>query len=82
MSTWTSEEILGKVVLGMSRQEAITALGRPDAEGGTSRKYRTPTIYKYGDIELWFKPWKSGSLYGVWHDRQERMLLGSPTYER
>ena len=29
---------------------------RPDAVGGTSRKYRTPAIWKYGDLEFHFGP--------------------------
>lgn len=39
---------------GMTRKEVIAVLGPPDDTGGTSRKYKTPSIYVYGDIELIF----------------------------
>ncbi len=58
--------ILGKVRIGMSREEVIAILGEPDDMGGTSRKYRTPCIFKYGEIELFFDPWKSGKLKAVY----------------
>lgn len=45
---------LGDLRPGMSREEIQQALGAPDATGGTSRKQRTPSIYKYGDLELFF----------------------------
>ena len=47
---------------GMTRTEVVTVLGEPDNTGGTSRKYRTPCIYVYGDIELTFESWKEGKL--------------------
>jgi hypothetical protein len=43
-------------LLGKSRLEVVTILGEPDDKGGTSRKYPTPSIYKYGDIEVHFGP--------------------------
>jgi hypothetical protein len=46
----------------MSREEIVAVLGQPDDVGVTSRKYRTPAIYKYGEIELHFESWKSGKL--------------------
>ena len=55
-------EILRKIHIGMTREEVVAALGKPDDTGGTSRKYRTPSIYKYGDIELFFDSWKTGRL--------------------
>lgn len=48
--------VLGPVHLGMTREQVRHALGEPDALGGTSRKYRTPTIWKYGTIELLYHP--------------------------
>jgi hypothetical protein len=44
----------GPVNLGMSRAQVETSLGAPDDVGGTSRKYRKPSIWKYGDVELHF----------------------------
>jgi hypothetical protein len=46
----------------LSREDVIQLLGQPDDIGGTSRKYPTPRIYKYGDIELHFTPYKNGRL--------------------
>lgn len=44
----------GKIRLGMSRVELRAILGPPDDEGGTSRKYKFPSIYKYGDVQFVF----------------------------
>ena len=55
-------ELLRQVRIGMTRDEIVAVLGPPDDKGCTSRKYRTPSIYKYGDIELHFEPWKTGRL--------------------
>jgi hypothetical protein len=46
----------------MTRDEVVKALGPPDDLGVTSRKYRTPSISRYGAIELHFEPWKDGRL--------------------
>jgi hypothetical protein len=54
--------VLAKIRVGMSREEVVAALGQPDDVGGTSRKYKTPSIYKYGEIELFFEPWNVGKL--------------------
>jgi len=66
---WVDEsEILRKVRKGMSREDVKEALGEPEAEGGTSRKYKTPSIYKYGNIQLFFEPYKAGKLLTIWHE--------------
>ena len=44
----------GRIRLGMTRQELEGVLGVPDDVGGTSRKYRIPSIWKYGDVEFVF----------------------------
>ena len=46
----------GSVILGMSRAQVESSLGVPDDVGGSSRKYRKPPIWKYGDVELHFVP--------------------------
>ncbi len=46
----------GSVRLGMNRAQVESSLGTPDEIGGTSRKYRKPSIWKYGDVELHFVP--------------------------
>jgi len=50
----TAEDIISKVQLGMCRITVEALLGKPDDTGGTSRKYRLPAIWKYGDVELHF----------------------------
>jgi len=45
---------LGRVRLGMHEGEVAALLGTPDAVGGTSRKYRKPSLWVYGDVELFF----------------------------
>lgn len=44
------------VRLGCSREDIRTLFGEPDAVGGTSRKYRTPAVWKYGELEFHFGP--------------------------
>lgn len=44
----------GQVKLGMTRHELLSLLGPPDGEGGTSRKFRIPAIYLYGDVQFVF----------------------------
>ncbi len=46
---------LGPIRLGMSRTQVRELLGDPDDIGGTSRKYRVPATWKYGDIELHYE---------------------------
>jgi hypothetical protein len=56
-------EIVGKVRVGMTREEVVAALGQPDDFSVLSRSEHRPAIYKYGDIELYFEPGKAGTLY-------------------
>jgi hypothetical protein len=42
----------GPLAPGMTRAQVASLVGPPDAMGSTSRKYRTPRIWKYGDIEV------------------------------
>lgn len=55
----------------MTREEVVAVLGSPDALGGTSRKYRTASIYRYGRIEVHFEPWKAGTLWMVYTEDEE-----------
>ncbi len=45
---------LGPIHLGLTHGQVHGLLGDPDDVGGASRRQRTPTIWKYGDIELYF----------------------------
>lgn len=60
----------GCIRAGMSRTEARAALGEPDQVGGTSRRYPTPSIFKYGDVELCFGPRASDGLTLVYSERE------------
>lgn len=67
-----SVDVTGRIRIGMTRAEVIEALGPPDDVGGTSRKYRTPSIFKYGEIELHFEPWKDGTLVRAYTEDEHR----------
>ncbi len=54
MREWLQSGLFGPVQLGMPRSQVHELLGPPDDTGGTSRRYRTPAIWKYGDIECHF----------------------------
>ena len=38
-------------LIDKSREEIISSLGQPDEVGGTSRKYKHPSVYKYANTE-------------------------------
>lgn len=59
---------------GMSRAEVVSVWGEPDAKGGTSRKYKAPSIYKYGDIELFFAHGNGGKLATIWDEKNEVVI--------
>jgi len=65
------EELLSRVSVGMTRDEVVAALGPPDDMAGTTRKYRTPRVYRYGRIEVYFEPWKAGRLHMVYTEDDE-----------
>lgn len=50
-----------KIRVGMTRSELLALLGPSDEEGGTSRKYSHPSIYKYGDVQFVFPPCRNAS---------------------
>lgn len=54
--------LLKEIGIGITREEVVAVAGNPDDTGGVSRKYRTPSIYKYGAIELHFEKSKEGKL--------------------
>lgn len=53
---------------GMSRRELEEILGPPDDKGRTSRKHRTPSIYKYRDLEFFFEHWQQGGLRALYRE--------------
>ncbi len=44
----------GRIKLGMTRKDMQALLGPAEKEGGTSRKYRLPSVYLYGDVQFVF----------------------------
>jgi hypothetical protein len=54
-----------KLKIGMKREEVVALFGEPDMKGATSRKYPTPSVFRYGLIEFHFAPWKNGGLVFV-----------------
>lgn len=44
---------LGEIHLDQHEDEVASILGKPDYVGGTSREYRRPSLWKYGDIEMY-----------------------------
>jgi len=63
------------IPLGITREELVTALGPPDDMGGTSRKYPTPSIYKYGKVEYHFQGWKNGILALIGYDDENNEFV-------
>lgn len=53
----------------MSRDELKAALGEPDDVGGTSRRWRTPAIFKYADVEFHFGLGPQGRLTLIYRER-------------
>lgn len=51
-----TDGLFGPLRFGQTRATIATLLGPPDDVGSTSRKYRRPTIWKYGDFEIYFLP--------------------------
>ena len=56
-SWWTKFGETGDICpikLGCTRQEIKSLFGEPDRVGGTSHKHKTPSIWKYGELEFHF----------------------------
>jgi len=59
--------VFGVLQLGVPREEMRRLFGEPDHIGGASRRQRTPTILKYGDIEFLYRPGED-YLWGIYMD--------------
>lgn len=59
----------------MTRDEVVKLCGEPNQKSLGTRKYPTPAIYKYGDIELHFERWKFGELWMVFYEPTHTTLL-------
>ena len=60
-------------LLGKTRDQVVRILGEPNAKGGKTKK-RPYTIYKYGDIELYFQPWKMGNCVSVFDESKHQLI--------
>jgi hypothetical protein len=64
------------VRLGMSRAQLRGILGEPDDTGGTSRRDRTPRIWKYDQVEFHFGLPDSLTLIYLEVDEIVRLSIG------
>ncbi len=55
-------QIVRKLKIGMTRQEVQSILGEAEDTGGFFRRYRSPSILKYGNVELHFEQPQDGEL--------------------
>jgi hypothetical protein len=68
---WASFRTTGDICpvrLGMTRDQLKATLGEPDDVGGTSRKQRTPLIWKYDELEFHFEHGSDGSLWLIYSE--------------
>lgn len=63
--------------LGMTREQVRSILGDPDDTGGTSRKHRTPAIWKYEEIEFHFGPKRNDMLSLIYTDTENTQGIAS-----
>jgi len=45
---------LGRLHVGVTREQVVDLLGSPEEAGGTSRKHRRPSIFRYGSLDVSF----------------------------
>ena len=72
----------GAIKLGMSREEVKALLGEPDAVGGISPRYKNPTIYKYGEVEIGFGRRAHDGLLLVYLDETETAKFVMLLYDK
>jgi hypothetical protein len=65
----------------MSRDEVRGILGDPEDIGGTSRKHRTPAIWKYGDLEFHFGPKVNDQLSLIYMEQDELVRISISIFE-
>lgn len=62
---------------GMTREEVIATIGEPDDMAMTNRyqrKTNRPSIFKYGDLELWFEAEDNGKLVQLWDSKIHKII--------
>lgn len=73
-SWWDSFSRTGDICplrLGMTRAELKAVIGEPDDVGGTSRRWRTPAIYKYAELEFHFGLGPQGLLELIYQEHDD-----------
>ena len=66
----------GPVRLGDAIDTVRSIFGDPSAVGGTSRRRRTPSVWKYGDIEFHLTD-DAKTVWMIFCDTFDRLHLGS-----
>lgn len=82
---WDRFKVTGDICpirLGMPREEIRAIFGDPEYSGGTSRKYPTPAIWKYGDLEFHFGPKRNDQLNLIYMERDEVVRVSISVLDR
>lgn len=61
-------------LLGLTREQLIEVLGEPDLIAATTRKYKYPLIYRYGNIEYNFTREREGILVEVFDEYKHKTI--------
>jgi hypothetical protein len=69
----------GPIALGCSKADVLGILGEPDLRGGTSRKHRQPSIFRYGDIEFHFGHQEAAPLWLIHFELELGPPNGGPS---
>jgi hypothetical protein len=73
---------LSELRVGMSREDVIAKFGEPELKGVTSRRYKTPQVFRYGRTEFIFEQRETGGLVFVQEVDEfgfhVRIVFGSP----
>lgn len=62
----------------MTRAELKAVLGEPDDVGMPSRRWRTPPIFKYADVEFHFENGPQGRLMLIYQERDDIAQVAIP----
>lgn len=54
------------LVPGVTKEQVVERLGPPETTGGMSRRHREPSIYKYGDMQLFFAVTPPGRCHTIY----------------
>jgi len=65
---------ISPVRLGCSREDIRKHFGEPDAVGSATRKYRTPGVWKFGDLEFHFGPRSTDTLWLIYSETPDGVV--------